>query len=261
VTMVPEGETKALKMSKSKGNVVSLDDAVMRFGADATRIATLYLGPAEMDAEWDKDSDKVFAGPFRFLERIWRVAHARPFDGNWRETIAPPSDEADAAMRRKTHQTILKVGSDIERFSLNTAIAAQMEQLNALSGWLEATKAQSEDVQNRALYSEAIEAMLGCLSPFAPHLADELLEELGFAQTSFEMSWPLGNEELARESEFTLPVQVNGKLRVRLNVPADVDQSTLEAAALSAPEVQAMLNGKAPKRIIVVPGRLVNIVI
>jgi leucyl-tRNA synthetase len=269
VTMFSETENKVLKMSKSKGNVVSLDDAVSRFGADATRLATLFLGPAELDAEWasgkDEDghekSDKVFAGPYRFLERVWRVAQARPFSHEWKSQIDHAAlSESNKALSRKTHQTILKVQSDIERFSLNTALAALMEFVNALYGWLDSNKA-ADDAQSHAVYSEAIAALTLCLAPFAPHLADELLEKLGFESTSYVMPWPQGSEELAREESITVPVQINGKLRARISVPADAEGSDLQTAALAAPEIAAALEGKEPKRVIVVPGRLVNVVL
>lgn len=262
VTMYSEKEDKVLKMSKSKGNVVALDHAVARFGADATRMATLYLGPAEIDAEWDRDSDKVFIGPYRFLEKVWRLALARPFGATWREVISSAElSPTDVKLRRKTHQTILKVGADIERFSLNTALAALMEFSNTLQDWhSKRMKDEGGRLNENAAYSEAIESLLILLAPFAPHLADELLEQLGFTSSAYEMAWPHGNEELAKEEEIVMPVQVNGKLRARVTVPAGSDEETVRQAALGDPDVQAQLGGAEPKRIIIVPGRLVNIV-
>ena len=264
VTMFAPEEGKAVKMSKSKGNVVGLDDAVQRFGADATRIATLYLGPPELDAEWDKESDKVFAGPYRFLERVWRFAQLRSFDQNWREKLTPQVlAEAKSSHRdldRKTQQTIKRVGNDIERFSFNTALAALMEFINALYAWHEANKDDDSEMAT-IVYSAAIENLLLCLSPFAPHASDELMARLGFAQTSFESSWPQFDEARAREEEITVPIQINGKLRAKLQVSAEATKDELESAALQAPEIVAQMNGATPKRVIVVPGRLVNIVI
>lgn len=261
VTMFSEKENKVIKMSKSKGNVVSLDDAVTKFGADATRMATLYLGPAELDAEWDKDSDKVFAGPYRFLERVWRMTQARPFNAAWRETIEYSTlDGENKKLARKTHQTIQKVSADIERFNLNTAISALMEMTNSLSSWLDATKNNAEEAHTAAVYSEAIETMLLLLSPFAPHLSDEIRERLGFAESAYLSAWPKANEAVAREDEITVPVQINGKLRARIVVPAGSDEATLREAALSHPDVSTQLEGTQPKRVIIVPGRLINIV-
>jgi len=259
VTMFSPTEGKLLKMSKSKGNVVALDDAVARFGADATRMATLYLGPMELDAEWDQDSDKVFAGPYRFLERVYRVAQLHAFEReNWRAQLEGATlSPADTKLRRKTHQTILKVQGDVERLSLNTAIAALMEHVNALQEWLNAHK----DGGNRAVYSEAVESLLLCLAPFAPHLTDELLDRLGYAESAYATSWPQGNEEIARDDEIEIPVQVNGKLRTKLVVAADIEEEALRVLALSHVDVETSLGGKEPKRVIVVPKRLINIVV
>lgn len=249
VTMYSDLTGKVEKMSKSKGNVVALDHAVERWGADATRLATLFLGPAEQDAEWDKDSDKVFAGPYRFLERVYRLCQSREFDNNWRDSVSATSD-ADTLLRRKTHQMIGKVGSDIEKFSMNTALAAMMEFINTL-----------QDVGNKAstaIYSEAVESLLLCLSPFAPHLSDELLSRIGYEKLGYQTSWPQADADLAREDEITLPIQINGKLKARITVAADADESTLRAAALA--EIASQLEGKEPKRVIIVPGRMINVV-
>jgi leucyl-tRNA synthetase len=255
VTKFSKADNKVQKMSKSKGNVVSLEDSVGRYGADATRMLTLFLGPPELDVEWTEQSESTFAGTARFLERVWRVAQNREFDRSWRDNLGELSD-SDIKLRRKTHQTILKVQSDIERFGLNTAISALMEHLNSIQEWLNANK----DGGNTAVYSEAIESLVLCLAPFAPHLADELLERLGFGESSFRLSWPIADENVAREAEITLPVQHNGKLRARLTVAADASEEDLRVAALGAPEIQAALAGREPKKIIVVAGRLVNVV-
>lgn len=250
VTMFAEKTGKVEKMSKSKGNVVALDEAVNKWGADATRLATLYLGPADQDAEWDKESDKVFAGPFRFLERVNRLSTLREFQTNWRENVAAET-EADKTLRRKTHQMIGKVGTDIERFSMNTAIAAMMEFINTLQEYSATASAP--------VYSEAVENLLLCLSPFAPHLADELLSHIGYENSAYETTWPRADEALAREDEITLPIQINGKLKSKITVAADADESTLREFALA--EIASQLEGKEVRRVIVVPGRMINIVV
>ncbi|HEX8465108.1 MAG TPA: leucine--tRNA ligase [Abditibacterium sp.] len=255
VTMVSPLTGKPEKMSKSKGNVVSLDDAVNKFGADATRMMTLFLGPPALDAEWTPQSDDTFAGTFRFLERVWRVSTARDFQSNWRDSLSGEMSDADRKLRRKTHQTVQKVGGDIERFSMNTAISALMTQVNTLQEWLNAGE------QNGAVYSEAVENLLLCLSPFAPHLSDELGEKLGFSTSFYKSDWPKFDAEVAKEDEITIPVQVNGKLRARLVVAADSSQEELQKLALESPEVTPFLDGKTPKKVVVVPGRLVNIVV
>ena len=259
VTKFSVASGKVEKMSKSKGNVVSLSDAISQYGADATRMLTLFLGPPELDVEWNEQSESTFAGTYRFLERVQRITNALPFDANWKATIKDrnPSD-VEIKLRRHTHQSIQKVQSAIERFSLNTAISALMEQVNALQEWCNAHKNSSEA---NPVFSEAVETLLLCLSPFAPHLADELLEGLGFSQAAFEMSWPMADEEIAKEDEIELPVQINGKVRARIVVSADADEDSVKQAALQTAEVQSHLDGKEPRRVIVVPGRMVNVVV
>jgi leucyl-tRNA synthetase len=139
---------------------------------------------------------------------------------------------------------------------MNTAISGLMEDVNALQEWLNANK----DGGNLAVYSEAVESLLLVLSPFAPHLADEVLEKLGYTGSAYETTWPVADEEAAREEEIVIPVQVNGKLRTRLTVAPDATQEQLHELALASPEVIPHLGGKEPKKVIVVPGRLVNIV-
>jgi len=259
VTKFSESSGKVEKMSKSKGNVVSLSDAISQYGADATRMLTLFLGPPELDVEWNEQSESTFAGTYRFLERVTRIAQSAPFDANWKESIKDinPS-EAEIKLRRHTHQSIQKVQSAIERFSLNTAISALMEQVNALQEWCNAHKNATEA---NPVFSEAVETLLLCLSPFAPHLADELLEQLGFPQAAFEMSWPVADEEIAKEDEIELPVQINGKVRARITVSADADEDFVKQTALQTAEVQAQLGDKEPRRVIVVAGRMVNVVV
>ena len=249
VTMAEPDGGRVSKMSKSKGNVVALDEAVAQYGADATRMMTLFMGPPDQDVEWKRgDSDAVFAGTYRFLERVWRACLAQPFDANWRDNLGGETG-ADKKLRRKTHQTIERVSVDIERFNMNTAIAALMEQVNALQEWLNGKN------DNAAVYGEAVENLLLLLSPFAPHIADELGEQLGFEQSFYQMTWPRADADVAKEDEVVIPVQVNGKLKARLTVEVGLANDVLEALALEAAEVTAA------KKVIVVPGRLVNIVV
>lgn len=256
VTMFSEQTGKVEKMSKSKGNVVALDEAVSKWGADATRLATLYLGPADQDAEWDKDSDKVFAGPHRFLERAYRLCLAGAFDTGWREKLGAKLPEKDQTLRRGTHQMIMKVQTGIERFSMNTAIAAMMEFVNTLQDWL--PKSAMSETES-AVYSEAVENLLLCLSPFAPHLSDEVRSTLGLEGSAYETAWPRADEAVARAETIVVPVQVNGKLKSRITVPTDADETVLRAQALE--EVADQLEGKEPRRVIIIPGRMINIVV
>ena len=259
VTKFSEGSGKVEKMSKSKGNVVSLSDAISQYGADATRMLTLFLGPPELDVEWNEQSESTFAGTYRFLERVTRIINTLPFDTNWKQTIGESTfTPEETKLRRKTHQSIQKVQSAIERFSLNTAISALMEQVNAMQEWCNSHKGSTE---TNPVFSEAVETLLLCLSPFAPHLADELLEQLGFEQAAFEMSWPVADDAIAKEDEIELPVQINGKVRARIVIAADMDEEVVKQLALQTPEVQAQLDGKEPRRVIVVSGRMVNVVV
>ncbi len=255
VTMHSPIEDKVMKMSKSKGNVVALDDAVSQYGADATRLMTLFMGPPDQDVEWKKgESDSVFAGTYRFLERVWRACLAQEFDPRWREKLGGESG-GDKKLRRKTHQTIEKVSVDIERFNMNTAIAALMEDVNALQEWL------NNKGDNSAVYSEAVENLLLLLSPFAPHLADELGAQLGFSQSFYQATWPRADADVAKEDEVVIPVQVNGKLKARLTVEVGLSSEALEALALGNADVVAGMEGKTPKKVVVVAGRLVNVVV
>ncbi len=255
VTMAEPESGRVSKMSKSKGNVVALDEAVAQYGADATRMMTLFMGPPDQDAEWKRgESDSVFAGTYRFLERVWRACLAQPFDKNWRDNIGGESG-ADKKLRRKTHQTIERVSVDIERFNMNTAIAALMEEVNALQEWLNGKN------ENAAVYGEAVENLLLLLSPFAPHIADELGSQLGFGKSFYRMTWPVADADVAKEDEVVIPVQVNGKLKARLTVEVGLANDVLEALALGHGDVAAAMEGRAAKKVVVVPGRLVNIVV
>ena len=255
VTMAEPDSGRVSKMSKSKGNVVALDEAVAQYGADATRMMTLFMGPPDQDVEWKRgDSDAVFAGTYRFLERVWRACLAQPFDADWRDNIGGETG-ANKKLRRKTHQTIERVSLDIERFNMNTAIAALMEEVNALQEWLNGKNS------NAAVYGEAVENLLLLLSPFAPHIADELGEQLGFGQSFYQMEWPRADADVAKEDEVVIPVQVNGKLKARLNVEVGLANDALEALALAEADVVAAMEGRAPKKVVVVPGRLVNVVV
>ena len=255
VTMAEPESGRVSKMSKSKGNVVALDDAVAQYGADATRLMTLFMGPPDQDVEWKRgDSDAVFAGTYRFLERVWRACLAQPFDANWRDNLGGETG-ADKKLRRKTHQTIERVSVDIERFNMNTAIAALMEEVNALQEWLNGKNS------NAAVYGEAVENLLLLLSPFAPHIADELGSQLGFDKSFYRMSWPRADTDVAKEDEVVIPVQVNGKLKARLTVEVGLANDVLEGLALGNVDVAAAMEGKVARKVVVVPGRLVNIVV
>ncbi len=248
---------KYVKMSKSKRNVVTPDAMAEKFGADSLRIYELFVAPFEEAIQW---SEEGMNGAFRFMGRVWRLVNdwAEKFDPNWKEGVLSEaeSNPKAKALRRKLHQTIRKVGEDIEEFAFNTAVAAMMELVNEMYPF-----AQSLGKEERsAVMSEAVHNLVLILSPMAPHIADELWETLGYKGFTLEQSWPDFDAEAAKEEEVEVVIQINGKLRDRVTVPADSDDEALKSAAMASEKVKASIEGKNVKKIIVVSGKLVNIV-
>ena len=245
------------KMSKSKGNVVSPDDMVARYGADAARAYSLFAAPPDRDLDWQEDG---VAGVSRFLARVWRlttryapVARA----GRGQQVEAPTG--ISLQLLRKLHQTIAKITLDFEgRWHFNTCVAAIMELVNEI----QAADAQlaAGDVPPQVML-ELFRSLVLLLAPFAPHLVAELWEELGEQGSVLRAPWPASNAELAKEDELEVPVQINGKLVTVVRVAADADSKTLEAAALADEKVQGRIAGKTVVKVIVVPRKLVNLVV
>ncbi len=242
-------DARSFKMSKSRGNVVNPDDVIKEYGADSLRLFEMFMGPLEQVKPW---STAGVEGVYRFLQRVWRNL----FDENDvpRVTAATP----DPDLQRVLHKTIKKVGEDIERLSFNTAIPAMMEFNNAAADTLRAGKPYDTTT---AL------TFLRLLEPFAPHFAEEAHQRLtGSSDLSPQSSisllpWPAYNPALLVESTLELPVQVNGKLRSRISVPADADETTILNTALADPETQKFLAGKDPKKKLYIKGRMVNLVV
>jgi leucyl-tRNA synthetase len=227
------------KMSKSKGNVVDPGDFIERYGADATRLWPPFLGPVDQDAEWHEQG---MEGVVRFLHKLWRVT--------LQATDSASDPDAVTPLARKTHQTIARVTDDIgRRFVLNTPIAAVMELVNEIGR-------APDDPAARF----AAETAVSLIQPYAPHIAEELWERLGYERL-WEHPWPQANPALLEEDTFELVVQVNGKVRDRLQVPADLPEEELVARAKESPKVQAHLNGGEIRQTIVVPRKLVNLVV
>jgi len=254
-------------MSKSRGNVVAPDYINKRYGADTGRMFILFVGPPDQDAEWN---DQGIEGVYRFLNRVWRTVtnglESGYFIPEWRNHIGQvePSPEL-ANLRRKTHQTIAKVTRDIVGFHFNTAVSALMEMLNVLTA---ADASASEDRPKhqddhayRVIWSEAVENLALILSPFAPHIADELWERLGKSGSAYQTEWPKWDEAVAKEEQVTVVVQVNGKVRDRLVVPADTPDEDLRQMALASEKVKPFLDGKEIRNVVVVAGKLVNMVV
>jgi leucyl-tRNA synthetase len=248
------------KMSKSKGNVVAPRDLIRKYGADTVRVYTLFIGPPEKDAEWD---DRSVEGAYRFLSRAWRLANASaPL------MAAPGTAVAGAALsspaldlHRKTHATIQRVNADLNRFQMNTAIAALMELVNALSlalqdGGFEPRPGNPDGAALR----EAVDALLALLAPMAPFIAEELWERTGHAGGVFHAGIPRHDPEAVRSDTAIVVVQVLGKVRARLEVPIAATEDEVKALALADENVSRHLNGKMPRRAIYVPGKLLNLV-
>jgi len=245
------------KMSKSKGNVVSPDDMVGRYGADATLMYALFAAPPDRDLDWQEDG---VAGVSRFLARVWRLASkyapvARAGRGQPMDAPAGLS----LKLLRKLHQTIAKITLDFEgRWHFNTCVAAIMELVNEIQA-VDARLAAGEVPAPVML--EQLRTLTLLLAPFAPYLAAELWEQLGEEGSVLRAPWPESDPELAKEDELEIPVQINGKLVTVVKVAADAKSRVIEAAALADEKVQSRITGKTVVKIIVVPGKLVNLVV
>jgi leucyl-tRNA synthetase len=242
------------KMSKSKGNVVDPDQLVATYGADTARLFMLFAAPPEKDLEW---SDEGVEGVHRFLGRVWRLVAA------WMETPGASSpahaESADAVdrVRRAQHRTIHRVTEDIEdHYHFNTAVAALMECVNALSEFR-----PDGSPALRAAMTDALRTLAVLLAPFAPHLAEQLWAELGQQPSVAQQPWPTADPAWLVESHVTVPVQINGKLRATIVVEAAAAQDVVVAAALADPKIRGWVGERTPKKIVYVPGRLVNLVI
>ncbi len=240
------------KMSKSKGNTVDPQPLIDQYGADTVRLFTMFAAPPEQSLEW---SDEGVAGANRFLRRVWKLLHAHLAKGEVPALDTASLSDDEARVRRKTHQTIAKVSDDYgRRQTFNTAIAAVMELLNELSRLSDAAP------QLLAIEREALEAAVLLLAPIAPHICHTLWNELGHDEAVLNAQWPEVDDDALVESSIKLMVQVNGKVRGDITVPADADKDSIESAALAEPNAQRFTDGKTVRKVIVVPGRLVNIV-
>ncbi|HPR54768.1 MAG TPA: leucine--tRNA ligase [Deltaproteobacteria bacterium] len=241
------------KMSKSKGNVVDPEDMINRFGADATRLFTLFAAPPEKDMDW---SDQGIEGTYRFLSRLWRlVTEIREIPGTSSVGEVPSSM---VPIMRKTHQTIRKVTEDVDkRFRFNTAIAAMMELVNDLYKAKDTAKSEVEV----SVLKHSVEHLLIMLSPFVPHIADELWESMGRTGRLFEHPWPAFDQAWAQSTDVTIAVQVAGKLRATIEMPKDAEQSLVENRALQDANVKRFLEGVSIRKVIYVPNKIINFII
>ncbi|MCY4521276.1 MAG: leucine--tRNA ligase [Caldilineaceae bacterium] len=233
------------KMSKSRGNVVDPDDVVQRYGADTVRGYLMFIGPWDQGGPWDPQR---IEGVRRFLNRVWTVVT---------EPVEAGVQDASAArqLEQKLHATIAKVTADLDHFRFNTAISALMELNNQMM------KARTTAVAGTALWTQAVESMCLMMAPFFPHIAEELWHLAGHEDSVHLQSWPIHDEDLARANEITIVVQVNGKVRATVEVEQGMAREGLEALALEQPNVQPYLDGRALRKAIVVPDKLVNLVV
>jgi leucyl-tRNA synthetase len=247
----PAEQGRNEKMSKSKKNVVDPNQLIERFGADTARLFSLFAAPPEKDLEWNEQGVE---GCSRFLGRVWRAV-TENLELIATAEIPTAAGGAAADLRRKTHQTIKKVTEDIDgRFHFNTAIAAVMELVNAIYAF-------KDGPQQPGVLRESLETVVRLLNPFVPHASEELWELLGHAESVEAVGWPKWDAATLVAAEITLVVQVNGKVRGKITVGVDTAKDAVEAAALADQNVQRFMAGKQLRKIIVVPGRLVNIVV
>jgi leucyl-tRNA synthetase len=258
-------------MSKSKGNVVDPDDMLQKYGADALRLYVMFVAPPEKEVEW---SDAGLEGSFRFLMRVWRLVD------HWCETIGGEGipacgadcTDAERALRRKTHETIRRVTGDVEeRMHLNTAVSSLMELVNELYSFSEGTAHGApsragqpggvERAQTLAVLREAIDGLVLMLSPFAPHMGEELWERLGHTGGLAGAAWPSFDPEVAKPAEIVVPVQVNGKVRARVTAAAGASEDQLRQLALADAAVRAHTDGKTIRKVVVAKGPLVSVVV
>jgi leucyl-tRNA synthetase len=243
ITHYSKASGRVEKMSKSRGNTVSPDQLIERMGADTERVYTLFLGPPEDEVEWN---DEAVSGAYRFLSRCWRLAE--------RLADAPPQGTADEILERARHHAVKRVSEDLDRFKFNTAVAALMELVNALSRCIE------EQSASRVVCEEAFDTLLKLLHPMAPHLTEELWERRGHLDSLLNEDWPEYDESKLELDTVTLVVQIDGKLRDRLTVASDASEDAIRREVMSREKVEQHLAGREMVKFIHVPGRLVNLV-
>ena len=244
------------KMSKSKGNVIDPNYLIERYGADTSRLFSLFAAPPEKDLEW---ADKGVDGAYRFLNRLWGIVYKNQssiqIPASTIQNISGLNPSA-SGLYRKTHQTVKKVTTDIEReYHFNTAIAGMMELMN------EITSFEPGSEEEKAVFRFAIEQLLLLLSPFSPHIAEELWEAIGNKPSIFEQPWPVWDEDAAKEEQIELVIQVNGKLRSKSMIPVGMSDDEVKKIALADQRIQEIIGKSEIRKVLVVKGKLVNIVV
>ena len=239
------------KMSKSKKNVVDPEAILSTYGADTARLFMMSDSPPERDLEW---TEAGVDGAWRYINRLWRLIDKPPVS---LDKCEQPTQLGEAAtnLRRQTHKTIAGVTEDLEKFHFNRAVARIRELTNALVD----TKGDGKDIAYA--YREGVEVLIRLVGPIAPHIAEEMWEKLGYKSLLADARWPEADATLLVDDTMTIAIQVNGKLRSSIEVARDIPKEELEALALKEPNIVKNLNGRTPRRVIVVPNRIVNVVI
>ncbi len=246
------------KMSKSKGNVVTPDEAVDKYGADALRVYELFEAPFSATIQW---SDERVGGAINFLNRVFKLTDdfRENFEPNWRAALRSSSlSESELGLRQATHFAIRKITDDIETFAFNTAVSSLMEFRNSVADF--AKHADNDRMESRSVMSEAVETLLLLLAPIAPHTSDEIWESYGFDGFTYQAEWPECDPRFLVKQTVTLVVQVNGKMRASFDAPAGLSPEDAEGIALEHERVLPFLEGKTVRKVIVVPDKIVNIV-
>jgi leucyl-tRNA synthetase len=241
------------KMSKSKGNTVDPQALIDQYGADTVRLFTMFASPPEQSLEW---SDAGVEGAYRFLKRLWKLAYDHVQKGQTATLDQSKLTDTERNLRRKIHSTILKVNDDIgRRYTFNTAIAAVMEMINAM------TQSDNDSDNGHAILQEGLETAALLLSPIVPHITNEIWHALGHEELIVDAAWPKADQAALQQDEIQLIVQVNGKLRGRVRVPVEATDELIQKQALDDENVGRFVEGKTIRKVIIVPGKLVNIVV
>lgn len=241
------------KMSKSKGNIVSPEAIIDKFGADTARLFILFAAPPERDLEWN---DQAVEGCYRFINRVWRFVYDYVQSRGGENAEAGELSRKDKDMRRLVHTTIKRVTDDAgTRFNFNTAISAIMELVNGLYQYREVAG------YNKAVMAEAVDTLVLLLAPFIPHVTEELWQDLGHGESVHKQKWPVVDEAALVADEVTVIVQVNGKVRDKILMPVNLDKAETEKMVLAQPKIAEILTGKEVKKVVVVPDKLVNVVV
>jgi leucyl-tRNA synthetase len=245
-------------MSKSKGNVVDPDEMLAHYGADALRLFILFAAPPEKEFAWNEDG---IEGCYRFLGRVWQmfqeIQNLRGADAL--KPVGVPDPSAFFRLRKKMHQTIRKVGEDVEhRFHLNTAVSAVMEFTNEMKKDKDALRNSAE---GRELLRQALETLILALAPFTPHISEEMWRMTGHETLVLRAPWPAFDPALAMEEKATIVVEINGKIRDKFETEHDAAEDDIKTAAMALPRIRQLLEGQTVRKVVVIKGKIVNIVV